>query len=83
MADEWMDGMIRRPKKEYLDRSEFRRLFGLSEEMLDDYVNSGCIPEPVKVNSKTILFTWRHAVILSCRIEMRWFPPSENVKSVK
>lgn len=79
----WTDGTIRRPVSEYLDASEMRKLFGISEETLRNFIDAGVIPEPTELTAKTKLFTWRHAVVLALRIEMNWIPSvSEVAKTV-
>lgn len=59
---QWTDGTIRRPVAEYLDSSEFRKLF--------------------RHNARTIMYTWKHAVILAMRLKMNWFAPNENLEFI-
>lgn len=83
----WTDGMIRRPEADYMDAAEFRKLFTISAELLDEYIRNEVIPEPLKLTPRTVVFTWKHAVILAYRMELKWFPtamaPPDQAKAKK
>ena len=81
MAVEWTDRMIRGPVAEYLTQEEFRKLFGVSEEYVNEQIENNVIPPPAKLNARTIMFTWRHAVILAARIDLGL--NQENSKAAK
>lgn len=86
-AQLWTDGQIRRPVADFLDPTDFRKLFGISDDQLSEFVRMGIIPEPARLNSRVVMYSWKHAIILAARIEMKWFPenvsPSEIPKGVK
>ena len=62
---QWIDGTIRRPSSEILTREEFRRLFGVSEEWIDEKTKEGVLPPPLALSAKNKFYTWEHAVYLS------------------
>ncbi len=62
---QWIDGSIRRPQAEMLTREEFRKLFSVSEEWLDERIKVGVLPAPLSLSAKTKFYTWEHAVYLS------------------
>lgn len=65
MAPIWIDRMVRGPEKEFMDRAEFRKLFGISEDVMDQFLQTGVLPAPIRPTKRTVLFSWQHAVMLN------------------
>lgn len=66
----WTDRTVRGPSDEYLTPEEFRRLFGLPAEWIDERVKDGTIPPPLKPTSRTVMFTWEHAACLALWLKL-------------
>ena len=81
MAAEWTDRTIRGPAAEFLDPTEFRKLFGVSAEWLDERLADGSIPPPIRVSPKVVLFTWEHAVYVALWLKLAGVRPAAGKKN--
>lgn len=75
METGWTSGEIRRPKKDWLTIDEFAGLFEVTDDYIQEQVDAGILPEPVRHNRKLIRFSWRVAVYYDQRLTL--FPPSK------
>ncbi len=70
MPSDWTDRTIRGPAAEYLTAEELGRLFGMSGDTVRRWTDEGILPPPIRFSSRSVMYSWRHAVYLSLRSEL-------------
>jgi hypothetical protein len=80
MSDQqWTDTNITRPSANNFTPEQFRKLFDVSDDVIDHLVRENVIPPPARFNSRAVFFTWKHAALLMMRMEMGLqLPPSSG-----